>query len=177
MELKKIAVENFNTNIFNLFNQGWMLLTAGDMQGKYNPMTISWGFMGTFWFKPLVIVGVRPQRFTCEFMEDYNSFSLCAFPEELKSALSFCGANSGRQTDKVKDSGLTVIECDKIEAPAYEEAELIIECRKVYADQLDGKSFLEKAIINECYKERDFHKLFFGEIVNIRGLDKYCQKS
>ena len=177
MELKRIAVEDFNANVFAILNQHWMLLTSGDWQGKYNTMTISWGFLGYFWFKPLVIAGVRPQRYTYEFMEDHNTFSLCAFPEEFKPALSICGANSGRHSDKIGQAGLTPVECEKSDAPAFEEAELVIECRKVYADSLAGKFFADKNILGECYKERDFHKLFFGEVVNIRGIEKYCRKS
>ncbi|MDD3119172.1 MAG: flavin reductase [Victivallales bacterium] len=176
MGLKKIAAEDFNTNIFRDLDRGWMLLTAGDRQEKFNPMTVSWGFMGTFWFKPMVIVGVRPQRYTFGLMTEYDTFSLCAFPPEYHPALSFCGSHSGRDGDKTVPAGLTPIAGDRIAAPVFAEAELILECRKTYAAPLDGKSFLNKALINECYRDRDFHQLFFGEVLEIRGVDKYCQK-
>jgi len=178
MDLKEIAVDNFNANIFSVLNQDWMLLTAGDFHGhKFNCMTVSWGFMGTFWSKPVVIAGVRPQRFTSEFMDDYESFTLSAFAEEYKQALSFCGANSGREVDKIRQAGLTAEASDKVSAPGYAEAELIIECRKIYGDRLEPKNFIDKSIISECYKNRDFHKLFFGEVVKIRGAAKYCRKT
>jgi len=174
MDRKPIAAEDFNTNIFHILDKGWMLLTAGDMKSS-NPMTISWGFMGTFWFRPVVIVGVRPQRYTFEFIEKHDSFTLSAFPEEHREVLNLCGTKSGRDTQKVEECNLTPIPSKEIDAPGYDEADLIIECRKIYADAIEEEHFLEKSIIDACYPGKDFHKLFFGEVVHISGTDKYLK--
>ena len=174
MDRKKIELDSFNTDIFKILNKGWMLLTSGDAGiGKANTMTVSWGFRGTIWFKPVVIVAVRPQRYTREFMEKYDNFTICSLPEDKKEALSFCGAHSGRDVDKIKECGLTVIPSEYISSPGFAEAELIIECRVIYQNDLNGENFLDKKIISQCYPESDFHRTYFGEVMKISGTDKY----
>jgi flavin reductase (DIM6/NTAB) family NADH-FMN oxidoreductase RutF len=176
MKREVIPIESFNTNIFQVFNKEWMLLTGGDLDsGEYNPMTIAWGFMGTMWFKPVVIVAVRPQRYTLEFLEKYNTFTLSGFGEDKKEALSFCGAHSGRELNKINECSLTPMPAEKAGAPAFEEAELVIECRKLYYDQLKGKNFIDKSIIGSCYPDRDFHIMFAGEVLAITGKDKHIR--
>lgn len=175
MDRKMIRIEDFNTNMFDVLNRGWMLLTAGSFEtGDYNTMTISWGMMGTFWNRPVVMVGVRPGRHTFRFMEDYNTFTLCAFPEAMRSNLAFCGAKSGRDVNKIKECKLTPIGSEYIEAPGFEQAELIIECQKLYTHQLATKGLNDKTIISKLYPERDFHKLYMGQVKAVSAVDKYC---
>ena len=175
MKRVNIDIADFNSAVFDDLNSNWMLLTAGTKE-KFNFMTVSWGLLGTFWFRPVVMVGVRPQRYTFEFIEDNSTITLAAFPAEYKEQLFFCGRNSGRDYDKVAESGLTVIDSDKVEAPAFDEAELIIEARIVYTDSLRGKNFKDKKIIPKIYEARDFHKLYFAEVVNISGTEKYIKQ-
>jgi len=168
-----IDVKEFNSDIFEILDK-WMLLTGGDMDnGECNPMTISWGLLGVIWFKPVVMIAVRPQRHTLQFIEKYDTFTLCALPEEQKDILTFCGTKSGAQFNKVQECGLTPIESKKIEAPGLDEAELIIECRKLYHDNIKAKNFLDKKIIKKCYPDRDYHEMFIAEVINISGIDKY----
>jgi flavin reductase (DIM6/NTAB) family NADH-FMN oxidoreductase RutF len=174
MNRKKIELDSFNAGIFKILNKGWMLLTSGDAgTGKANTMTVSWGFMGTIWFKPVVIVAVRPQRYTREFMEKYDNFTVCSLPEDKKEALSFCGGNSGRDVNKIKECGLTMIRSEHISSPGFDEAELIIECRVIYKDDLKGENFLDWKIISQCYPGNDLHRIYFGEVMKISGADKY----
>ncbi len=178
MERRPITTSEFKTDIFDTFLKDWMLLTAGDFQsGRFNQMTIAWGFMGGMWFKPAVMVVVRPQRHTLQFMDKYDDFTICAFPESKKEVLSFCGSHSGKELNKTQECGLTPIPGEKSNAPGYEEATLIIECRKLYRDQYKAKNFLEKSILDSCYPERDLHYMFVGEIMHISGIDKYRRKS
>ena len=170
MERKTIRIEELRLNVFDF---GWMLLTAGDFDaGKYNTMTVSWGMMGIFWGAPVVTVGVRPTRFTYEFMEDFDTFTLTAFPEQMKSALAFCGAKSGRDVDKIKECRLTPIRSESVDAPSFEEAELVIECRKSYGHQITSKNMYDKRLLRH-YPERDFHKLYVGEVKTISAISQY----
>ena len=175
MSLQNIAVEDFSTNVFNDLNKNWMLLTVGD-EKKYNTMTVSWGMFGTFWHKPVVVVGVRPQRHTFDFIEDNDSFTLTGFPDGFKEQLTFCGRNSGRDFDKAAETGLTPVVADKIDGVTFKESELVIECRILYSDALRGKNFREKRLISEFFPQRDFHKLYYAEVINISGVDKYLKK-
>ena len=176
MDRKKIEVDSFNTDIFKILNKGWMLLTSGAAgTGKANTMTISWGFMGTMWNKPVIIAAVRPQRYTREFIEQYNNFTICSLPEDKKEALGFCGAHSGRDVDKIKECGLNMVPSEHISSPGFDEAELIIECRVIYKDDFKGENFLDKQVIRQCYPDSDFHHVYFGEVMHISGTDKYLK--
>jgi hypothetical protein len=87
-----------------------MLLMCGDYGiGHYNAMTVGWGSLGTMWGRPFVQVVVRPSRYTYEFMEQYDTFTLGAFPEEYRDAMLLLGTKSGRDGDKIGESGLTPI--------------------------------------------------------------------
>jgi len=90
------------------WEQQWLLLTAGDFSaGAFNPMTVAWGAFGVMWSRPLAMVVVRPTRYTYRFMEQYETFTLCAFHEEHRDKLEYCGNHSGRNGDKAKACGLT----------------------------------------------------------------------
>jgi flavin reductase (DIM6/NTAB) family NADH-FMN oxidoreductase RutF len=150
-----------------------MLLTAGRFEpGKYNAMTVSWGAVGVIWGKPLAMVVVRPQRHTYRFMEEHEHFTLCGFPEMHRQALNLLGSVSGRDRDKIKASGLTPMAATRVRAPAYEEARLVLECRKIYFDDLKPEHFLAPEISGN-YPTRDYHRMYFGEILAIQGAREY----
>lgn len=172
MDRKRITVSDFIARPTDIWNQQWMLLSAGDFAAKaFNSMTVSWGSMGTMWGKPFAMCVVRPQRYTREFMDKSDTFTLCVFPESHRKALDVLGSKSGRQIDKMKQSGLTPQAGSVVAAPVYAEAELAIECRKMYFQDFDPKGFLADYIA-PWYKG-DYHRMYFGEIVAIAGTDAY----
>lgn len=161
----------------SIISKRWLLLTAGEFSpGKFNSMTISWGSVGEIWNKPFFQVVVRPQRFTRTFMDSGSYFTLCVFPESCKAALSLLGSKSGSDGDKIGESGLTPIASTIAPAPGYEEAELIVECRKMYWQDIDPSHFLDSGIMAN-YPKQDFHRAYFGEVVAISGTDKYRRKA
>lgn len=173
-ERMSINPEKFNAKIFELFSQQWFLLTAGDFaSGEINTMTVSWGMLGYLWHRPVATAVVRPQRWTMKFIEKHDSFTLSAFPETMRGALELCGSKSGRETNKIAAAGLTAIESEHIEAPGFAEAELIIECRKLYTGEFTPKGFSDKSIPKEIYAQDDFHKMFIGNIEHISATEKY----
>lgn len=176
MERKAIAIEDFTVKAYGLFEVQWLLLTSGDYStGKYNSMTISWGSLGVMWGRPFAQVVVRPVRYTFEFMEQYDSFTLCAFPKALHRALSLLGTRSGRDGDKISQAGITPVASSRINAPGFAEAELVIECRKIYWQDFDPGHFIEPAI-ERNYPQKDYHRIYYGEIVAIHGTDGYTGK-
>jgi flavin reductase (DIM6/NTAB) family NADH-FMN oxidoreductase RutF len=173
MERKEIDPHQFIAQPFTLFDKQWFLLTAGEFKRKrFNSMTISWGSVGIIWDKPFVQVVVRPTRYTYDFMNDYDTFTLCAFSGQFRSALNLLGSRSGRDGDKIGPSGLTPIISKVVDAPGFEEAELIIECRKMYWQDLDPDHFLNSSILLK-YPKKDFHRAYFGEIVHITGTKSF----
>jgi flavin reductase (DIM6/NTAB) family NADH-FMN oxidoreductase RutF len=153
----------------SLWERQWLLLTAGDFAaGEYNTMTVAWGSLGCMWNRPFAQVVVRPTRYTYEFMERFDSFTLTAFPEPLRPALQLLGTRSGRDGDKIAKAGLTPIASTAVAAPGFAEAELILECRKLYWQDLEPAQFLHPGI-EANYPERDYHRVYFGEILAAFG--------
>lgn len=176
MPLSRIPIYDFNTNIFDLWDKKWFLLTAGDFKtGQFNTMTISWGSMGIMWNKPFVQVVVRPTRHTFGFMEKYQTFSLSAFAETFRPALKLLGTRSGRDGDKIAEAGLTPMAGNRIAAPAFREAELVFECEKIYQSDFNPEQFLDPNIENN-YPKRDYHRIYFGMIKGIFGSDQYSDR-
>jgi flavin reductase (DIM6/NTAB) family NADH-FMN oxidoreductase RutF len=134
-------------------------------------MTVSWGSLGTMWNKPFAMVVVRPTRYTYQLMEKYETFTLCAFPEQHRKALSLLGSKSGRDGDKIAESGLTPEAATIVAAPCFAEAELVLECRKIYWDDYDPTHFLDPAI-NRMYRN-DYHRIYFGQVLAITGTEHF----
>ena len=149
----------------------WLVLTSGTFQDS-NSMTGGWGSIGGMWGKPFVQVVLRPTRHTLQYMEKYPTFTLCAFPKSCKEALMVLGTKSGRDSDKVAESGLTVVRSKVVDAPAYREAELILECRKTYWQDMNPEHFLDPTI-EKNYPQKDYHRIYYGEIVRAAGEATY----
>lgn len=150
-----------------------LLLTAGDhASGDFNAMTIGWGFLGAMWNLPVMQVVVRPSRYTYEFMERHRDFTVCAFGRQHSPALNLLGTLSGRDGDKIAQSGLTPIPSQIVSAPSYSEAELVFECRTIYWNDLEPAHFLIPEI-HEKYPEGDFHRMYYGQILQVSGVPSY----
>lgn len=167
--MKELEFSQLRCNPLTLFGERWFLLTAGTMQ-KFNSMTIAWGSLGTMWSRPFVQVVVRPSRYTFEFMNNAESFTLSSFPEERRGDLTVCGARSGRDGDKLADTSLSPVESKMVSAPAFKEADLVFECRKIYWQDFDPSRFTDE--IRKHYESADYHRVFFGEIVRINADEK-----
>jgi len=149
-------------NIFSLLDDRWGLLTVKDGEGC-NPMTVSWGGAGILWGKPVITVYVRSQRYTRHLIDGEPYFSLTFLPEELHQAAVICGSKSGRDTDKVKECGLTVLS-DR-EAPYFQEGEITFICKKLYEQEMTVDHFADKELGEKWYGDGDCHKLYIGEIL------------
>jgi len=152
----------------------WFVLTAGDME-KFNSMTVAWGSIGGMWEMPFVQVVVRPTRHTFGFMNESATFTLCSFPAKYRKDLAIIGSKSGRDGDKIALTHLTPVKSAVIAAPCFKEADLVIECRKIYWQDLDDRNFLSEKIAAQ-YPQMDYHRVFFGEILRIRGSREFRQK-
>jgi len=150
-------------NFFSLIHEDWMLITAGNT-GSYNTMTASWGTVGILWSKPIAICFIRPHRYTFRFVEEHSYYTLSFFDYRSREILDFCGTHSGRDIDKVGQTGLRPLETS-LGNISFEQARLVLECRKIYADFLKAENFLLPEIALKNYPGNDFHKFFIGEII------------
>jgi flavin reductase (DIM6/NTAB) family NADH-FMN oxidoreductase RutF len=167
--MKELKAKQLKIKAVDLWLKKWLVLTSGTMD-DFNSMTIGWGSIGGMWSKPFIQVVVRPGRYTFEFMEKYPTFTVCSFPDAYRDALQVIGTKSGRDGDKITEAGLTVIPSNVVEAPSYEEAELVLECKKMYWQDMEPAHFIDPTIENS-YPEKDYHRIYFGEIVRINAAD------
>ncbi|MBQ8140384.1 MAG: flavin reductase [Clostridia bacterium] len=150
-------------NAMKLIGKDWMLITAAK-ENNINTMTASWGDMGVLWGKNVCTVYIRPQRYTFEFVESSDRLSLSFFDEKYRGALKYCGTKSGRDCDKLADTGLTSTMIDGV--PIINEAKLVLVCRKLYADDLKKDKFLVDEPLSN-YKNDDFHRFYICEIEKV----------
>lgn len=153
-------------NGIKLIANDWMLVSAGTKE-KFNMMTASWGGIGYLWNKPVAYVFIRPERYTFEFIESNEQFSLSFFGGEYKEMLSLMGSTSGRTSDKVAASGLTPY-FTELGTPAFDQARITMECKKLYSTMMCEKAFLDKTIAERWYTAHgSMHKIYIAEIVNL----------
>ena len=163
-KFKEIKPEQFEQSPFKLIGQDWMLITA-EKDGKLNTMTASWGGFGVMWAKNVAYIVIRPQRYTKEFVDKSDTFSLTFLNNSFKKTLSYLGTKSGKDEDKIKNSKLTVLHTDEI--PYFEEANIVILCKKLYAQEFKPECFITQELNEKWYPDVDHHTLYIAEITKI----------
>lgn len=161
--MKEIKIENLNVNPFTLIGKEWCLIGA-KKGNDFNAMTASWGSVGVLWNKNIVTIYVRPQRYTKEFLDAQDYFTLSFFDESYKKALAVYGSESGRDINKEEKTGLTRF--DDGDYTYLEEAKLVIECKKMYVGEILPSEMLD-ASIELNYPNKDYHFIYIGEIKKV----------
>lgn len=160
--MEPFDLRTLEENVFSLFDQQWTLITAGPPD-RCNPMTASWGGLGVLWHKDVATIYVRPQRYTYEFLEREDYFTLSFFDEDRHKDLQYFGSASGRDEDKFAARGYHVQSAAQGQAAYPQEARLVLVCRKLYWNDLDPAHIPPEDM--KHYKENDFHRMYIGEIV------------
>lgn len=162
MGFKQISAKEFTERPFSLIADEWMLVTAGNEQ-KYNMMTASWGGLGEMWGKPVAVTVIRPQRYTKEFIDQNDWFTLSFYGDD-KSMHKVCGSVSGRDVDKTTKTGLTPVFADQ--TVYFEQARLVLICKKLYVQKMDPAGIVDPSI-EKWYPDRDYHYMYVGEVQRI----------
>lgn len=160
---KEINVRELKDNFVKMINDDWALLTAGT-KDDFNTMTVSWGGIGELWNRDVCFVFVRPQRYTYEFMEKNEYFSLSFFGGEHKKELGICGSKSGRDIDKMAETGFTPIDLEI--ATGFEQAKVNVVLKKLAYQDIKPDGFIDETIMSN-YASNDFHRVYIGEIVRV----------
>lgn len=155
-------------DVFRLFNDRWALVTAGSME-HYNTMTIGWGSMGSLWgpphkARPVLTVYVSPARYTHEFLEENDYFTVSFFPEEYRRDLLTLGSKSGRDGDKAALTRLRPLALEH--GVDFEQAELTFVCKKLYAQQFELEK-VPREVADWIYTRVPPHTMFIGEVVDV----------
>ena len=140
-------------------------LTVKDGE-RINTMTIGWGNIGVIWNKPIITVAVRYSRYTHQLISNSDEFTISLpLNGQLKKELGYCGTKSGKDVDKFKECGLSVVKGKAVETPIVGECDLFYECKIVYKQTMEP-SLLHQSIDEKCYSNHDYHVLYYGEIVS-----------
>ena len=159
---KEIKAQDIKGNLIDKIANEWMLISAGNKNG-YNMMTASWGFVGEMWGKDSVIAMIRPQRYTMQFV-DKNDYFAFSFYGDNKDIHKVCGSKSGRDCNKTEETGLPPVFADN--TVYFEEANLVIICKKQYADSLKEENFTVSEPL-KWYENKDYHNMIFGSIEKV----------
>ncbi len=159
---KRIDYRTLDINPIVSIGEDWMLITAGNDK-SYNTMTASWGHLGYLWGKPTSVIYIRPQRYTKQFADREDVYTLCFFPKEYRNALAYLGSHSGRDGDKVAAANLTPVHENGY--TYFAEAELVFVCRKLYRAPILSEGFTDPSVDADCYPAKDYHDMYIGEII------------
>lgn len=163
-EFHIIDPDKFVQSPFHLIGKVWQLICA-EKDGKVNAMTASWGGLGVMWGENVAYIVIRPQRYTKKFVDAAETFSLSFFGDCYRDMLTYMGTTSGRNEDKIAETGLTVLHDGK--TPYFAEAAAAVICRKMYAQEMSPQCFIDAAAREKWYPERDFHTLYIAEVEKI----------
>jgi flavin reductase (DIM6/NTAB) family NADH-FMN oxidoreductase RutF len=160
-QLEKYVVETLRK-----LNDPGLLLVSRMKNGKCNVMTIGWGFVGVFWRMPVFVVAVRPTRYTHEFLDSSGEFTVNVPDEDMDKVVQYCGRVSGKEHDKVKECGLTLVKAREVKAPLIEECKIHYECRVVHKLEINPGLVPIKVKIF-LYPKHDYSTLYFGNILAV----------
>ena len=164
--MKKVDVKPLNDNVFETIGKEWILVTAGH-KDHFNMMTASWGCLGWLWNKPVAVVFIRPERYTHQLIEQNEclTLSFLGHGEEAHKIYNFCGSKSGRDFDKVKETGLVPVTTDDGNI-AFDQARLTLECRKLYKDTMSPEKFIDKSLLQWYGEKGGYHDVYVVEITH-----------
>ena len=160
-------LENIDTLMDNL-KKGALLTVKAN--GKVNTMTIGWATIGHIWRKEVFMVAVRDSRYTFEFIENSDNFTV-TIPtgSQHKKTIAFCGTKSGRDYDKFAECNLKTVDGRTVDSPIVDIPGVHYECKIIY------KSAMDPALLDEhlekLYPAKDYHTLYFGEILSCYQTD------
>lgn len=162
--MKELKITDFNENVFTKIGKEWMLVGAANGE-KINAMTASWGGLGIMWGKEVAFVFIRESRYTKEFIDESEKFSLSFFEDEYKKMLGYMGKVSGRDENKIEKANLRLV--NGFDVPVFEEAGMTIVCKKLYSQKMNAESFTDKTCIDKWYSDNDYHTMYVAEIERI----------
>ncbi len=161
--MKPTDVTNLSMKPFEKIGSEWMLVSA-EKDGVVNTMTASWGGLGVLWGKNVATIYLRPQRYTKQFVDAQDTFTLSFFGGERKKEMAYLGRVSGKDVpDKIEQSGLHVTHINGY--PTFQEASLVLVCKKLYQDTIKPENFLDTTLDEINYPAKDYHTLYIAEVI------------
>jgi len=132
---------------------------------RLNTMTIGWATFGFVWGKPIMMVAVRLTRHTFELIEAARDFTVTIPLVDMSEEIAFCGSKSGRDYDKFKECHLKTARSRHVASPVIAVKGRHYECKIFYKSAMDP-AHLDKNYDQSVYPKKDYHTLYFGEILD-----------
>ncbi len=160
---REIKVSELPLNPFLDFNHGTLVLAGDEKQS--NALCLSNATLGTMWEKSVVTIGIKPLRYTKEFVDLNETFSINFFDDNYQTDVYYIGSISGRDTDKMKKSNLK--RGTYKGTPFFTDANIIVFCKKLFAQEFKESEFLDREILNKFYVFKDYHTIYIAEIEKV----------
>ena len=164
MQKEDVHFTKYLAQTINVLSHEGALLVSADKSGRANVMTIGWGTFGWIWSKPILVVLVRPSRYTFEYMEQHGEFTVNIPSPALAETVAYCGRVSGRNFDKFAERGLTAARGRRVSVPVIKECAVHYECREVHKNDV-LPDLLAPEIDENAYGNGDYHRIYYGEIL------------
>ena len=147
--------------VLELYHEKWALVTAGNAD-NFNTMTIGWGGLGTLWSTKVATVYVKPCRYTYNYLNDNEYFTVSFFDEEYRKDLEYLGRHSGKDEDKVAKTSLHPVKVGA--SMGFKEAKVTLLCKKIYYQDLELDK-MPQEVIEHYYLEEAPHRMYVGEVI------------
>lgn len=157
-------IDLIEMNPFTKIGKDWGLVTAGT-KANANTMTVSWGGVGVLWGKNVAYIFIRDSRYTKEFIDKGDFFSVTFLDQQYREALNYCGSHSGRNENKIEKAGLTL--ASKHSIPYIDEGNLVLLCQKMAAVPITEDTFIAPDLKSKWYADNDMHTMYIGEIIEV----------
>ena len=164
MEFHEISPDIFGMNVFRNIGKEHMIVTASNGE-KHNGMTASWGGIGVLFYRPVMFLFVRPERYTYTFLEKGAYATLSFFSPAYRAAVAYYGTHSGRVTDKERETGLTSFRTAH-GGIGYREATYILGGELIYRGKLEESGFLDRSLLRH-YENGGYHGVFITDVREI----------
>ncbi len=145
----------------SLFGEGAIAYAQG--KERANGLTIAWGGLGVLWRKPCMTVYIHKDRYSKTIFDEADAYSVNFFGDEAKELLNYFGSHSGRNEDKAAVAQASIAKGDI--APYFEDAELVVLCKKMGQNDFDPNSVDEG--VKAWYAKSGVHTIYHGEIVKV----------
>lgn len=139
----------------------FLTVKSGD---ALNTMAIGWATFGVVWQKPIMMVAVRLSRHTFGIIETAEDFTVTIPLADMSKEVAFCGSKSGRDVDKFMACDLEIADSRHVVSPIIKTTGRHYECKIVYKSAMDPVH-LDKDYDTSIYPQKDYHTLYFGEIL------------
>jgi flavin reductase (DIM6/NTAB) family NADH-FMN oxidoreductase RutF len=160
--MRDVAYMKVADDAINRIRKGaFLIVKSGE---ALNTMAIGWATFGVVWKKPIMMVTVRLTRHTFGIIETATDFCVTIPLGDMSKEIAFCGSKSGRDVDKFKACNLEISASRQVVSPIIKTAGRHYECNIVYKSAMDP-AYLDKGYDTSIYPQKDYHTLYFGEIL------------